>query len=443
MIAKVVKFCMQDKDVDEIIVVDDKSSDNTVLEACNAGAQVFTSTQIGKGASMREGFILSKNDIIVFLDGDISYPEKAIEKITEPIFNDRADFVKSTYTRQAGRVTELVAKPLLSLLFPDLAFFSQPLSGIIAGKRNFFEQIQFETDYGVDIGILIDMWRLKARILEVNIGSIQNRMRRLRELGDMSREVSRSILKRLAFSSILSLDSLGEINIIRDQMEYAIKETLKTLKKMVVFDMDNTVLQGRFIDVASKEFGFEKQLLDIITRNNESFLITKLIARHMQGKDLAQILKIVDGIPLVDDIRDAIRELKNRGYIVGILSDSYDVIANHIKMKIGADFSLANELEFSKSVATGEVKVPSFFLKNEASSCSHNHCKANALAHISSHYKIPLSNIIAIGDSESDICMVKSAGIGVSFCSNNPVLKAICDQHIDERRFRKLLDIAL
>lgn len=59
-----------------------------------------------------------------------------------------------TFAREAGRVTELVAKPLLSLLFPELAKFSQPLSGIIAGKKKYFEQITFDDDYGVDIGIL-------------------------------------------------------------------------------------------------------------------------------------------------------------------------------------------------------------------------------------------------------------------------------------------------
>lgn len=443
MIARVIKSCMQDKNVDEVIVVDDKSSDDTIREAQNAGANVITSTKIGKGASMRDGLLVSKNGIVVFLDGDIDYPEKTIEKLTEPIIKDSADFAKSTFSRQAGRVTELVAKPLLSLLFPDLAYYSQPLSGIIAGKRHFFEQIQFENDYGVDIGILIDMWRLKARIAEVNIGMIQNKMKMWRELGRMSREVSRSILKRLAYSAYLSLDSLGEINLIRDQMECAIKETLKTLKKMVVFDMDNTILQGRFIDVASKEFGFQKELFDIITRNNESYLITKLIARHMQGKDLAQLLKVADSIPLVEDTIEVIKELKARGYIVGIISDSYDIIANHIKMKVNADFSLANELEFSKSVATGEVKIPSFFMKNEKSGCNHNYCKGNALAFIAAKYDISLSNIIAIGDSEGDMCMIKNAGVGVSFCSNNQVLNAICDQRIDERRFNKLLEIAL
>ena len=105
---------------------------------------------------MRDGLLLSKNEINVFLDADIlSYPDNVIELLTAPLLNDEADFVKSSFSRQAGRVTELVAKPLLSLLFPDLVKFSQPLSGMIACRKSWMEKIIIENDYGADIGILL------------------------------------------------------------------------------------------------------------------------------------------------------------------------------------------------------------------------------------------------------------------------------------------------
>ena len=102
-----------------------------------------------------------------------------VELLTEPIVKDKTDFVKSYFTRQAGRVTELVAKPLLSILYPSFPNFKQPLSGMIAGKKSLFSKIEFEEGYGVDIGILIDMHNLGARITEVSIGNIENRMQPL------------------------------------------------------------------------------------------------------------------------------------------------------------------------------------------------------------------------------------------------------------------------
>ena len=106
------------------------------------------------------------------------------------------------------------------------------------------------------------------------------------------------------------------------------------------------------------------------------------------------------------------------------------------------DFSLANELEFSKSIATGEVKVPSVFLKNDASKCSHDFCKSNALIQLANNYKIDLKNTIAVGDSENDICIVEHSGLGISFCSDNDDLNRVADLIIKERSFAEILEIA-
>ncbi|MDZ4793935.1 MAG: glycosyltransferase [Bacteroidota bacterium] len=175
--------------VNEVIVVDDKSMDNTVAEARQEGAIVITSTKLGKGASMKDGILVASNEIIAFLDADIvTYPTDVIERLTAPLLDNKADFVKSYFDRQAGRVTELVAKPLLSILYPSFPNFRQPLSGMIAGKKSLFAQCEFEEGYGVDIGLLLDMHSLDARISEVSIGTIENRMQPLEQLGKMSRE---------------------------------------------------------------------------------------------------------------------------------------------------------------------------------------------------------------------------------------------------------------
>lgn len=196
-IGQVVRLAAHSPLVSEVIVVDDNSSDNTAEEAKRAGATVITSIRLGKGSSMKEGLEIASNPYIVFLDADITtYPENIIQLLTNPVISNRADFCKSYFSRQAGRVTELLAKPLLSILFPGFPIFLQPLSGMIAGKREYFESIEFEEGYGVDIGILIDMHQMGARIREVYIGHIENAMHPLEELGKMSREVATVILKK-------------------------------------------------------------------------------------------------------------------------------------------------------------------------------------------------------------------------------------------------------
>ena len=146
---------------------------------------------------MKEGIEASANEFIIFLDADIDpYPEGSIEKLAAPLLDNEADFVKGAFARNAGRVTELVAKPLLAILFPGLSHFSQPLSGMIAGKKSFFNKIEFFNDYGVDIGILIDMYLMKARVKEVNIGYIENKSKPWEALGKMSGEVSRAIISK-------------------------------------------------------------------------------------------------------------------------------------------------------------------------------------------------------------------------------------------------------
>jgi phosphoserine phosphatase SerB len=429
--------------VDEILVIDDKSHDNTIKQSRLPKVRIYTSPIIGKGNSMRDGMLLANNEVVVFLDADIvTYPGKIAELLSGPILDDEADFVKSCFDRQAGRVTELVAKPLLSILFPELAKFSQPLSGMIGAKKSWLKKIDFENDYGVDIGILLDMHAMGARIKEVNIGYIVNRMQSWEQLAKMSREVSRSILKRARSIEVNNLETLENLSVIRTQMDYAIRESLIGKEKMMVFDMDNTLLESSFIMTAAEEFNFRDELIKIVTEYTNSFTRTKSIARLMKGRSFDEILGVVDKIKIIDDAATVIRELKKKGYICGIISDSYDVVTNHVKNKLKLDFSIANELEFSKSIATGEVKVPSAFMKNKHSKCNHDFCKSNVLFQLAEKYSIDIKNTIAIGDSENDICLIKESGIGIAFCSHNNYLNLVADRIISEKSFVQILEIA-
>lgn len=196
-IESVIEIVRKCKFVEEIIVVDNLSTDKTSELALKAGATVVKSESQGKGYAMEDGIKVAKNDIIVFLDADIpSYSEDVVYQLAGPIIERNVDFVKSKFDREGGRVTELVAKPMLKILFPDMQYFSQPLSGMIAGKKEVFANVEFEKDYGVDIGILLDVINSDCTVEEVMIGKIVNNSKDWKSLDKMSTEVMRAILKR-------------------------------------------------------------------------------------------------------------------------------------------------------------------------------------------------------------------------------------------------------
>jgi len=286
------------------------------------------------------------------------------------------------------------------------------------------------------------MHEMGVRMKEVNIGYIENRMQSWEQLGKMSREVSRSILKRSKSIEITNLETLEHFNAIRSQMDFAIRDSLIGKEKMIVFDMDNTLLEGSFITTAAEEFNFREDLIKIVTEYSNSFTRTKSIARLLLGRSFDEILGVADKIKIIDDAPYVIRELKRKGYVCGIISDSYDVVTNHLKNRLKMDFSIANELEFSRSVATGEVKVPSAFMRSKHSKCSHDFCKSNVLFQLAEKYGIDIKNTIAIGDSENDICLIRESGIGIAFRSNNNYLNLVADRIITEKSFAGILDIA-
>ncbi|MEM2486042.1 MAG: glycosyltransferase [Candidatus Bathyarchaeia archaeon] len=206
-IKRAVKTAFKAKHVTEVIVVDGGSRDRTIELAKRMGAKVIVQSDLtypGKGIAMRDGAYLSRGDVLVYLDVDIrNLTPDFVEKLTEPIINGEAEFVKGCFKRAAGRVTELVAKPLLRMFYPKLARFKQPLSGEIAGLRKLFYKVNFERGWGVDVGLLIDFYKLGVRIVERDIGYKDHDMKPLYALTDMAYEVATAILKRAVKDHII------------------------------------------------------------------------------------------------------------------------------------------------------------------------------------------------------------------------------------------------
>ena len=210
-VAKVVEVVKKASFVDEIIVVNDGSSDNTEAEAIKAGAIVINhETNKGKGEALNTGFKEAECDIIAFIDADIyNLTSKKVEAMIKPILDGKAEITKTKFARESGRVTELTAKPLLNFFFPEISF-EQPLSGQFAARKEILKKINFEADYGVDVGIVIDADVLGISIMEVDIGAIQHDMSPLADLHLMANEVVRTIINRAnKYGRVTMIDDIG------------------------------------------------------------------------------------------------------------------------------------------------------------------------------------------------------------------------------------------
>ncbi len=210
-VGKVVEVIKKVSFVDEVIVVNDGSSDDTEAEAIKAGAIVINhETNKGKGEALHTGYKEAECDIIAFIDADIyNLTSKKVEAMIKPILEGKTDITKTKFARESGRVTELTAKPLLNFFFPEISF-EQPLSGQFAARKEILKKINFENDYGVDVGIVIDADVLGISIMEVDIGAIQHDMSPLADLNIMANEVVRTIINRAnKYGRVTMIDDIG------------------------------------------------------------------------------------------------------------------------------------------------------------------------------------------------------------------------------------------
>lgn len=211
-VAHVVKTALSCKYVQEVVVVDDGSFDNTYEKAKIAGASIIRhTTNQGKGAALKTGFKHSNGDIVAFIDADLeNLTINQVDNMIKPILEGKADITKTKFKREGGRVTELTAKPLLNFFFPEIKF-DQPLSGQFAAKRTALNKIRFEEDYGVDVGIVLDADVQGLRIKEVDIGNIKHQMSNLADLNVVANEVVRTIVDRaMEYGRVTMMDSMGK-----------------------------------------------------------------------------------------------------------------------------------------------------------------------------------------------------------------------------------------
>jgi glucosyl-3-phosphoglycerate synthase len=203
--------------VDEIVVIDSGSTDRTSEVAAAAGARVVHRDEIlpriptvpGKGEVLWRSLLVTSGDIICFIDADLKeFSSDFVSGIVGPLLTEPGvDLVKAMYDRplggaagQGGRVTELMARPLLNMHWPQLAGFVQPLGGEYAARRSLLEQLPFPVGYGIELGMLVDALHLVGldALAQVDVGVRKHRHQDGQALGRMSAAIYRTAQLRLA-----------------------------------------------------------------------------------------------------------------------------------------------------------------------------------------------------------------------------------------------------
>ncbi|MER5885098.1 glucosyl-3-phosphoglycerate synthase [Streptomyces sp. NPDC001941] len=203
--------------VDELVVIDSGSTDRTAEVAAAAGARVVARDAIlpripavpGKGEVLWRSLMVTGGDVVCFVDADLKeFSADFVSGIVGPLLTDPdVDFVKAMYDRpfgdtpgQGGRVTELVARPLLNLHWPMLAGFVQPLGGEYAARRSLLERLPFPVGYGVELGLLVDALHTVGldALAQVDVGVRRHRHQDGQALGRMAAAIYRTAQLRLS-----------------------------------------------------------------------------------------------------------------------------------------------------------------------------------------------------------------------------------------------------
>mgnify|MGYP001430102641 CR=1 FL=1 len=399
-IAAVLKKIKKVRTISEIIVVDDGSTDSTRTVARAEGAKVVShESNLGKGAAIKTGFANSRGDILLFLDADLaSISPKKIASILQPIEADQADFVKTSFYRKRGRVTELVVKPLFKVIFPFVNF-NQPLSGQFALKRELIRDLKIDDKWGVDIQILLQLMKCGVRIAEVDIGHLIHKKQPIENLTVMSEQVIKAIL--------------SELGLIANK------------HKLIIFDFDKTLVKESSIEVLAKAFGFTKELKKLRRMHErkriKDYEITLALSNYLKGKSPEDIEKLCRKIHISKNAAKVIEQLKKKQYRIAIISVAFYPVVRCIAKKIGIDEEsiICPVLGVDGHGAfTGEVIAKTTY---NSKCCDKIICKADAAEELMHRLDVKPEECIAVGDGKSDECLFRVCGLSLAYKTRLPI----------------------
>lgn len=426
-IGEVVAYALADPATCVVIVVDDGSIDDTADLARQAGAHVLTSSLLGKGASMHDGIAPAPSELLVYLDGDLTGLRSGIiTDLCAPLICGEADFVKARFGRGGGRVTELTAKPMLKIFFPELAHISQPLGGIIAARRSLLQALTFEDGYGVDIGLMLDAHLAGAKLLEVDIGSLEHDSQPLHDLVVMANEVGRVIFSRAKAAGRLHVEQITAMYETQRQAAAEIDYVLTRRggrEKLLLLDLDGTVTPSRFAVELARETGHEAALMGMLDgQASDAATRSASIASLFQYVHRAHFDRVARSLVIRPGVIEFVNQMRRRGFMVGLVSDSYFVAAEIVRRRIFADFAVAHTMSFNNDVCTGTLRLNPAFVADSCKGATPI-CKSNVLRHfLNDMTPPPVTMTWVVGDNVNDLELMRLADRAFAIDPKSPQL---------------------
>lgn len=195
--------------------------------------------------------------------------------------------------------------------------------------------------------------------------------------------------------------------------------------KLVMFDMDGTLLQGRGIFEIAEKKDFLKDLIRLIRNSSQEYYKRSIeVAKLSKGFSCYEFLEIFRNVPLQYNAKKVIKELRKRKVITAIATDSYQFLADDLKNRLSIDYAFGNNLITNDDIITGELEIQNKDLKKDFNSNKiYSICKSCVLEQLCNDLKIPVKKTIAVGDGIVDISMIQKAGIGIAFNASEEVKK--------------------
>jgi phosphoserine phosphatase SerB len=193
--------------------------------------------------------------------------------------------------------------------------------------------------------------------------------------------------------------------------------------KLIIFDMDGTLIKGRTIFIISEKKGFKNKLINILESNKVAYQKSIEIAKFLQGFDTRELIDIIRGIPLQKNARKVTEKLRKNSIKTAIATDSYQLIADDLKKRLHIDYAFANNLIIKQNIVTGELLLNNNIKKICPSGKAYSICKGLVLDQLCDKLNIKNKEVIAIGDGIVDIGMIKKAGLGIAYKAPEEVQK--------------------
>lgn len=407
---KVIDELLKLNEINEIILVDDGSTDNTkekIKKYLKDPRFVYIkhSKNKGKGTALKTGIDKARNEIILLLDADLqNINTQKLRKIITPVLANEVDLSRAGFRLARGRVTEIAVKPMMKILFPGV-YFDQPISGQVCAKKSFLETLDLEVKWGVDIGILLDAIQAGQRIVEVDIGELIHKGRPDKEKAEMAEQVMETMIKKAGLI----------------QHKY----------KLVVFTLDNTLIPQKSLEQIFAKIGIAEEL-DKLNKQMEKNTIDfdeflKKSALLFRGHTVKEIEKICLEVPLIKYASEVVNALKKRKYQVAIVSSNFSPVVYGIAKRLGVEITDCPYIDLNGNKLTGNLSHRS---AEKWLNLDVEEAFEKSFGRILQKSKVKPLQTLMVAHSEKCINLFLKAGFSIAFRPKDRFMKEIADKTI-------------